>query len=328
VKLKAVTGVHLADGRRLAATRLQADIEASIPATNSGPLNQAIANKLDAITSEELSRKVQVVVTPTTTPVVTATPWDFSSGSGGGLFASLNSASLEGSGSGSSLSSGSNASGSSGFYMSIELWLLLAALAIGGLAFIATKRKPKRRVAKKSAPQEVAPVVESGAEQDYLLPPLVPPTAPFVAEVQAGYSMVSPTTQYEFAAPQAAMLTPRTIVTSGYNYAADYATPPMPGPYTTAYAPTMAAPVVIESFGPPSYVQQVPQVMAAPMVTQVQGGYSMTTPQAAPAPARGGIRGTMTTELFEAIDNNRDGVITRAEFREAIAGNIIRVPGQ
>jgi hypothetical protein len=173
---------------------------------------------------------------------------------------------------------------------------------------------------------------------------------PFVAEVQAGYSMVSPAAQYEthgndatnerlFIAP-AAMITPRTIATSGYNYAADYTTPPMQGPYTTAYAPSVAAPAQVQSWTQPApyvieteptylptVVQQAAasQVMAAPIVTEVQ---RQITPQAAPAPARGGIRGTMTSELFNAIDNNRDGVITRAEFREAIAGNIIRVPGQ
>lgn len=61
-------------------------------------------------------------------------------------------------------------------------------------------------------------------------------------------------------------------------------------------------------------------VTQAPMPVQVADGV------ASPAGAAGGawIPGTISDVLFEAVDQNHDGVISRAEFRNALKNDIVR----
>jgi hypothetical protein len=58
----------------------------------------------------------------------------------------------------------------------------------------------------------------------------------------------------------------------------------------------------------------------APFAETVVGGYGAPSGQAR---AQQGIVGTITDALFRQIDSNHDGVITRAEFRNALKNNVV-----
>jgi len=142
---------------------------------------------------------------------------------------------------------------------------------------------------------------------------------------------------------------------------AAYAAPPMEP--VSAFQGTMptVSPVPTHHYGPPTTIVAPPQYMAhgqpvmtqpfggqpvgtqpfrgQPVVTQPFGGtmpmgtYSAASgyPSASSALGPGGLAmrggllkaGSITDDVFNMVDKNNDGVISRSEFRGALKGNII-----
>lgn len=75
--------------------------------------------------------------------------------------------------------------------------------------------------------------------------------------------------------------------------------------------------------------QMMPTQMMMPGTTQFVAGGAMPMqngmPMAAGMPLRGGLlkAGSITDDVFNMVDRNQDGVISRSEFRGALKGNVI-----
>lgn len=92
--------------------------------------------------------------------------------------------------------------------------------------------------------------------------------------------------------------------------------------------PTMAYPTLPMSA--PAAVGAVPMVLAgAPETVMVFAGAPETGPaQQVTMPSRQtAARGSITDMLFEAVDVNRDGMISREEFRKALKSDVVRPAG-
>lgn len=101
---------------------------------------------------------------------------------------------------------------------------------------------------------------------------------------------------------------------------------------TMAY-PTMPYEVVTTlPMSAPAVVGPVPMVFAAaPETVMVFTGApeTGTAQQATMAPAsrQTAARGSITDMLFEAVDVNHDGMISREEFRKALKSDVVRPAG-
>lgn len=150
----------------------------------------------------------------------TYTPWDSSAASGSDSLKSSYSSSFKddpsGDSSGSGRSSGSDASGSSGSYMKIWQWLLLAGLlACCGaiLAFALMQKPPKKK--KKPPPPKPVP------EPEPVVEPLLPPLMPMTSYAVPSYSMTAAPV-LEYVQPTTAYAAPATYATGYPGYATGY----------------------------------------------------------------------------------------------------------
>lgn len=329
----------------------------------------------------------------------TATPFDSSSGSSGGLSDSSNHGSLyQGDSSSSIKSSGSAASGSSGFYAKTWIWflvvtLLLCCIAVAAGMTMQMKGAKKRSRSKRTVsrtprddesemlevvakdppmpavPTESLPLI---APQLMLATPAFPDSTamsyqPNLASV-SGYSESSVLTSSSFpsayasdsgsvakarseetikqwgtsqgSSAQAYTPAPAPVYTEVGQTFPNTRLPPLP-PGTVAPPGVMAGPAVTTVYAAQPQVQnvaQVPQRSAAqpgqpprqvPIVAEVVPQIVPEVVSATAAPSRTGVGfGTVTDALFGQIDTNRDGMIDRTEFRQALRNNVVSAAGQ